>query len=351
MFCASVSIDADVVTVPFGNPTKDDAYRYVERLLDWSKLLDEPWIAICMSERSSEILTEDGLYPLRDHLRELFSEHGIVEYDANTVAVVIDRLLVRTPSFETYFRVCDVLMEGCTVTPDILQLSSGRHLQSDLARCLILLAFLRAHCSDGVLNLALGLRASPSRKVRVRALVHDIEHQRGDFGWPIPAPPEYFEGTVLTCDDFGGVLDCIDEGAVLSSAIDDAGIEIAIRIALFKSRVARVAEPDWDDVNGWCVGSQLGQRVRNCCLAAPGSFAASALRAFADTLEGQNLAAVHHLRTGPGGGNPQRRRALDGAKAWRRDIDYEYHLHYWELAEGFIEFASVGPHNDFSIPD
>lgn len=351
MPCASVSIDAGVVAVPSRIAETDDVYRYVDRLLDWSKLLDEPWISICMSERSSEALAEDGLYPLRNQLQELFSQHRVVEYDVNTVAIVIDRLLMRTPSFETYFRVRDVLVEDCSMTPDVLQLSFGDHLQSDLARCLVLIAILRAHCGNGVLNHAVALRISPTRLVKVRALVHYIEHERDDFGRPIPAPPEYFEGDVLTCDDFRSLLDCVDETAVLKNSIDDAGVEIAIRIALYKSRLGPALDPDWDDVSGWCMGAQFGARIRNCGLDAPASFASSALRALAYAIDGQNLAAVHTLRTGSGGGGAQRRRQRDNAKAWRRDIDHEYHLHYWEWPKGKIEFASVGPHNDFSIPD
>jgi hypothetical protein len=38
-------------------------------------------------------------------------------------------------------------------------------------------------------------------------------------------------------------------------------------------------------------------------------------------------------------------------KAQRRDIDYEFHLHYWEIANDVIELASVVHHNDFSIPE
>ena len=351
MSCASVTIDAGVLVVPGRGAAPDDAYRYVETLLDWSKLLNEPWIAVSMSERSAESLVVDDLYPLRMKLQRLFSQHGIVEYDVNTVSSVIDRILTHTPSFETYFHVRDVLKEDISTTPDILQLSSGGCLQSDLARCVVLIAILRAHCGKDILNHALILRISPTRVINVRAMVHAIEHTRDDFDRPIPTPPEYFEGDVLTCDDFRSLLDCIDESAVLKNAIDDAGVEIAIRIALYKSRLALALDPDWDDVSVWCMGAQFGPRIRNCCLDAPMSFASSALRALAYAIDKQNLAAVHALRTGSAGNNPQRRRTIDDAKAWRRDIDRDYHLHYWELPEGNIEFASVGPHDDFSIPD
>jgi hypothetical protein len=38
----SVTIDAGVLAVPHVDCAKDDAFQYVDTLLDWSKLLDEP---------------------------------------------------------------------------------------------------------------------------------------------------------------------------------------------------------------------------------------------------------------------------------------------------------------------
>lgn len=35
----------------------------------------------------------------------------------------------------------------------------------------------------------------------------------------------------------------------------------------------------------------------------------------------------------------------------RRDIDDEYHLHYWQCRNGAVEIASIVVHNDFSIPE
>ena len=73
------------------------------------------------------------------------------------------------------------------------------------------------------------------------------------------------------------------------------------------------------------------------------------LRAIVETLEHTSMADSHALRTGPGAEDPQRMRG--GDKAMRRDIDYEYHLHYWQFADGTVEIASVVVHNDFSIPE
>ncbi|HIP73832.1 MAG TPA: hypothetical protein EYH05_20850 [Anaerolineae bacterium] len=72
------------------------------------------------------------------------------------------------------------------------------------------------------------------------------------------------------------------------------------------------------------------------------------LRAIVETIDQLMLEDVHALRQIDSGGSPQRVRDRD--KGWRRDIDREYHLHYWEGTDG-IEFGWMGPHNDFRLPE
>jgi hypothetical protein len=56
---------------------------------------------------------------------------------------------------------------------------------------------------------------------------------------------------------------------------------------------------------------------------------------------------THKLRTSKSGGAPQV--VSQYGKAMRMDIDYEFHLHYWEN-DNKVVFASINTHNDFSIP-
>lgn len=345
----SVTIDAGVLAVPLPGNDTNAAHRYVETLLDWYRLLDEPWVAIYMSERASEALHQEGLYPLRDRLRILFVAHGIVEYDVNTVARVVDTLLQLTPSFETYFKVHDVLADPISTTPDILQLCTGPLLQFDLARCIVLIAILRRHCREPVSDHSLILRHAPRQVITVRALVHDLEHERDDLH-DIPMSPEVFEGDVLVCDDFRGLIECLDESAILLKANDEVGIETAIRIAVYKSRLARKAAPEWDDIPPHRIGQEFRSSFQGIHTTL--QLAARLLRAIVETLEQANMPATHWLRIGPGGDDPQRVREIDQAKAWRRDIDQEHHLHYWSCEDGTVELASVSfPHNDFTIPE
>lgn len=343
----SVTIDAGVLAVPHVDCTRDDAFQYVDTLLDWSKLVDEPWVAIYMSERASEALIDDDLYPLRTHLRKLIDRHGIVEYSPNDIASVAEILLSLTPSFETYFGVKDVLSEKLETDPDVIRLTAYNGLQSDLARCITLIAVLRKHCSQPLGEHSLILREAPKQVVQVRAQIYDIEHTRDDIT-VLPRPPEFFDGDVLVCDDFRGLIECINERALLVSASDDDGVKLSIRIALFKHAIAQGDSPDWGGVHVPIIGSRFRVLCQQVCADQGSSVPPKILRSVVETIKGQNLPAVHALRTGLGGSDPQRKRGSD--KAQRRDIDRELHLHYWECVDGTVELASVVYHNDFSIP-
>lgn len=344
----SVTIDAGVLASPHLTCNIDDAYRYVETLLDWRKLLDEPWVAIYMSERAPEVLSADGLFPLREQLKELFDAHGIVEYSVNDVVRIVEQLLNITPSFETYYRVKDVLSERLETDPDVIRLTTHKGLQSDLARCIILIAILRKHCSQPLGGHSLILREAPRQIIQVKAQIHYLEHERDDI-LTLPYPPEFFEGDVLVCDDFRGLVECLDETAILASASDHLGIELAVRIGLFKDAIAQREEPEWGESVLPTIGAKFRETCQQCCADQGTSLPKKILRSIIETVRGQNLSAVHALRTGSGGNAPQRMR--DSDKGFRRDIDREFHLHYWDCADGAIELASVVYHNDSSIPE
>ena len=345
------SIDAGVLAVPMEEDGAERIHDYVDTLLDWHRLLEESWISVHLSERASELLAEEGLFPLRVALQKAFKENGIVEYDVNTVAQVAERLLQLTPSFEAYFRVRDVLLEQLETKPALMSLTIGQNMAEDLGRCVVLMAILRRHCGGGYDNHCLIVRGSAGLgEIYVRAIIHDIEHARDDMEF-VPTAPEIFEGTVLACHNFRGFLESIDEVATWRTASDDAGKELAIQIAVYKSRLDRQLEPEWDDYLRIRIGRHFVKLADEICLGNPDALLRSVLRSIIETEERLDLAATHVLREDQGGGSPQRQRRTDGAVAWRRDIDREYHLHYWECPDGTAELASMGPHNDFSIPE
>lgn len=344
----SVTIDTCVLAAPPQSVSHDDIIEYVETLLDWKKLLDEPWVAIYMSEHAAEVMIDEGVYPLRAELKRLFQAKGIEEYDYNTVGMLTEELLKKTPYFETVFRIQDVLSENVSTLPDLLSIHAGQELSSELARCVVMMAILHSSCRQPVLDHNLIVKPwQGSTVVQVRALIHDIDTSRDDL-LALPVPPEFFEGEILTCQNFRELVLNLDEAAIWKAADNEIGLELATKIAVYKSRLERAIEPNWDEIQGFRFGCEFYKRMRTCEQGGSTGLVDRTLRALAETIDGQNMRAVHAKRTGTGGGDPQETRGQD--KAWRRDIDREYHLHYWECADGTIEFASVGPHNMFDIP-
>ncbi len=345
----SVTIDAGVLAAPPMEATTDEVVGYVKTLLDWKELLDLPWVAIYMSERATDVLFDEEVYPLRDALKCLFESKGINQYDVNTVAQVTEPLLRLTPHFETHFRVHDILVEDPFTEPNLLSIHTSQSLVSDLARCVLLIAILRNHCRTPARNHSLIVKPwQGGTLVQVRAIIHDLDHQRDDI-LELPKPPAYFHGSVLVCQNFREFILAIDEVTIWDTACDETGMQLAIQIALYKSRLQRDLEPEWEAVPAYSFGRAMCDTTRECCRAGPRNLIEKILRAIVETLDKRSLRAVHELRTAKSGNAPQRMRGKD--KAWRRDIDNEYHLHYWECSNGIVEFASVVLHNDFSIPE
>ncbi len=70
------------------------------------------------------------------------------------------------------------------------------------------------------------------------------------------------------------------------------------------------------------------------------------LRAMVEVILGINLKDTHALRTGRGANCPQ---VIDGSrKAYRKNIDREFRVHYWKIGD-IYEFANIAHHNDFNI--
>ena len=157
----SVTIDAGVLAPPTEDGSAEDTHRYISTLLDWSKLLKASWVAVYMSEQAPEALVEDELYPLHENLKNLFAANGIEEFNVDDVVTVAYALLQRAPSLEERFSISDVLTDGLSVDPNILETSAGSALQSDLTRCLILIAILRRYCGDAIRDHFLILRCAP----------------------------------------------------------------------------------------------------------------------------------------------------------------------------------------------
>ena len=303
-------------------------------------------ITVCISEEASKILLENKLYPLRDELTQFFVSHGIFEYDANTVATIVDKLLIKSEFFETRYMVRDILYECLETHPDITQQITRNVLQSDLERCLILMAVLRKYCPQQTRGDSLMLRKAPEQTIKIRTRIFEIQHARENITRLLQLP-EFFEGDVLVCDNFQELMKCLDETSILANASNNQEIEFAIHIALFKYAIYRGEKPNWDNILTPTIGPGFRESCLQCCKDQSNSLPPKILRSIVETVRHEKDSARHALRTSQGGNAPQL--VCGSYKAWRCDIDTEFHLHYWKSDDKTIKLAKVVYHNNFSI--
>lgn len=344
-----VLIDAGILATPSPDDGPSHIHEYVETLLHWNRLLDEPWILVRLGEHVNEALYDAGLLPFRPTLQKAFDKYQIKQYDVNTIAPIFERLLRHTPHFETHFKIHDVEYDNFSSDPDLSSLRAGSTLApdlDDLERFIVLISILQNH-SDASLIVK---NASESGKIEVQASISDIDPKWDDMD-DIPSPPEAFKGNVIVCDNFTDLIKSVDETRIWTPASDSAAdFETALQLAIFKHRLDRGDDSDWPIKIPIILGPMFIGSIKKCFEGGWKNIAFKTLRSIAEVVDEIDMAKTHGIRKSKGGNSHQRERAGDGAKAWRRDIDYEYHLHYWKKGE-LIELASIVPHNDFSIPE
>ena len=346
----SVTIDTAVFAPPGIDAPADDVHGFVATLLEWRDAMDEEQVGVYTSKFAPAVLMKCGLYPLRPQLRELLARAQVFEYDANTVAVLAETLLGRSAKIEDALGIDDVLVDDLTIKPDIFAGHAPVTLREEAERCAVVVSIVTQYCNESLIHgHAIVIRAHDfGAAVRVRGVLQDVEHYRNDLSG-LPMAPEYFEGSALVCSSFHRLLMSLDEVAVLRAATAEDNVRAAINLALYKQHVTLGRPRDWQDLPDFLIGHEFFASLEAHHVMSGTALAEKVIRAVIETICHENLAATHWLRKGKGGSDAQRMRGKDAA--WRRDIDYEYHLHYWECEIGVVELALLVVHNEFSIPE
>ena len=345
----SVLIDASVLAVPHKGCAKDDALHYVETLRCWDGLINEAWIFTYKSENSDKYLWDGEGLDFLTKLKQFFdARHDIETLDGNTAITLVSPLLGKTKSFEAEYKINDVVTDNLSTDPDFIGLTINDSLQEDLRRSVALAAVVRKYCTQPIGGHLLMMKDAPESIIQLQAEIV-LQHYNKDIP-ALPIPPDVFEGDVRICENFQGLIECLDESKILIDAIDDAGIELAIRVAMFKYKIEHGEAPEWKATKAPAIGEKFYQQCKRVCKDKNRS--KPILRSIVEIMEKINMQDTHALRTGEGGGDPQRKRGSDEALAWRRDIDKARCLHYWKRDDGTVELAWVtSEHDDFRCPE
>lgn len=347
----SLIVDPFVLATPDIGDGRQSIQRYVQDLLDWSTLLEEDWISVLITERAAECLQADDCYPLYPSLATAFKLCDIQEFDVNTVTSVANSLLQRTPSLEQRFGVADILVDPpLTVIPDVPGTRKLATVGEELSRCLGMVALLVQHQPDRVPNQRLATRDSncPDRHLQVSGtIIHGEVSQDGpmsELRWPVQ-----ISGNVRLCETLDDLLHSLQPTKIWSTGPSRESVTLAIRLEVLVVAQRLSMDRSWEDTaDAFEIGCEFLDNLAEYSFDHDPPKIKRLLRACAETVLGTNMSAVHALRRGDGPNEPQRRR--DSDKAWRRDIDRDFHLHYWERPGQGPEFGCIGPHNSFWIP-
>ena len=287
-----------------------------------------------ISSESEAAAVTDNRYPFHAVLATLLAETGIQDFDTKTIQRVIGQFTGRVLRLETAAGIGDVAWDSLA-----WELTDGRvttTLNGILARTGVLVCVLRA---EGLSDAPLIATRSVKSRTETRAVVQNVLTDRLLGGI---SQYSLLDDKIVAIPSIEQLLLAINP-VELFSTDEPSVIEAGIRVALYQRSGG--GDPSRFADAQFCLGAHFSESLAAHKFA--DAMYAKVLRACVETVLSENLPATHGLRCGPGPNDEQQTRNQD--RAIRRDIDYEYHLHYWERTVGGPEFASVVTHQDFSI--
>ncbi|MGH9575317.1 MAG: hypothetical protein ACRD40_17530, partial [Candidatus Acidiferrales bacterium] len=259
---------------------------------------------------------------------------GIPGIETKDIFAVMQRFLDRLPKIEDQLGVRDVLVSNVRISmQDYLNRSAP--LPDDFERLLTLAALLlqSQNLEKGSIYTT-GITRCPG-ECDFAATIEDVE---GGAARAMKLPLDVAVDFLLFSCSKNARRELRPELVWSLGAAYGVAIELAVETLSSQSGNAS-ARP-------WYVGRKFVDSVLSLNLISPEA-GKRILRECAGTVLGLQVGSTHPIRVGRGGNEEQLRQG--DAAAWRRDIDYDYHLHYWSSPAG-IEFASVVIHGDYSIP-
>jgi len=353
---ASLVLDPYQLAVPAVAEGADAARRYVDSLVTWSALTDEPWLRVLATDDTVTALSGAACYPAVNAVAALCEALGLDEVSPEDVANALSRLLQSADSWEDHCGVTDVLLDPLTLTPDLpttrcqgAPAGTGRNAPSvhDATRRVLTLSALLAHCApDHSRNRELSTldRFCAGAGVTVAGSAVIIDRGAGCVLPHLPEPFPLPATRVWMREGAGDCLRALDPVHLWVSAGTAEACAAAIRLEVMRQ------EPTlgWTETDRLGIGCEFVASLPKHNFDRDEAKVARLLKACAEVLLDRNLPKTHALRVGDGPTAAQRMRGSD--KAMRRDIDYEFHLHYWELTGRRFEFGNVVSHKVFTIP-
>lgn len=316
--------------------TKDQLEEFIENLIDWKKLIDLNWGRVFKPTETFDILFKHNLYPLVDGLKELVDKYNIDYIQPEEIDKIVNSVLNKLPVIEDYSEVKDVLIDN-----DNFKVSGKRN--EDFIYILKkLVTILKINCTINKRredeNVILS-KDVDSPIIKFDALISIVDSIH-NIDLPIALNIEFFHFV-----NFKEFCSKIEPAIIWINAQNDMCIKMAIYIKIFQHDESE----DYiyqDNEPNFILHDTFFKSMRALNFHTDEAKIDILLRALYEEILNINMKDTHELREGKSGGSKQIYHK--GYLAWRRDIDYEYHLHYWKKGNELV-FTDVVPHNLYKI--
>lgn len=316
--------------------TKDQLEEFIENLIDWKRLIDLNWGSVYKPAETFDVLFKHKLYPLVTGLKELVDKYNIDYIQPEEIDKIVNSVLTKLPTIEDYSKIKDVLIES-----DNLEIKSKRnedfiHLLKKLVTILKIDCQINRKRESGHIILSKEL-TNPLIKFDALISIIDAEH---NIDLPLALNIEFYHFV-----NFKEFCSKIEPAIVWINAQNDLCVRMAIYIKIYQhdeamNYINQDCEPNFILIDNFFKSIHV-LNFQN-----EPSKIDSLLRALFEEILHLNMKDTHELRVGKSGGAKQIE--YKGFKGWRRDIDYEYHLHYWKKGDSII-FTDVVSHNNYDI--
>jgi hypothetical protein len=316
--------------------TKKQLEEFIENLIDWKKLIDLNWGSVFKPIETFDILFKHNLFPYIDTLKELVDKYNIDYIQPEEIDKIVNAILNKLPHIEDHCEIFDILIDKDNFSDIENRNEDFIYLLKKIATILKIDCILNKKNNNENIIISNGLK-DPLIKFDALISLIDSKHQ---IDLPLAINVEFFHfcNFKLFCSK-------IEPAIIVMNAQSDMCIKMAVYIKLFQ------VDPSCDYIYeektpNFVLHESFFQSLRNLNFHIDESKINLLLRSLYEEVLNINMKDTHELREGKSGGSNQI--SHKGYLGWRRDIDYEYHLHYWRKGEELI-FTDVVPHNNFKI--
>ncbi|MCW5822209.1 MAG: hypothetical protein KIT34_05360 [Cyanobacteria bacterium TGS_CYA1] len=310
----------------------DFVNEYIQALLDWKELQDSTWITVFLSSESMQILSDVSGYPPWDPVAKTVKTHH-PELQPEDIYRLINWLLNRVPYLEDFLEIEDLDFDKFECKPDNSLPNRDAIFANHLNKLMIFSCLLREKLQNDSAEIYVATKGIKNENCVV-SISAEIAQQTTHSN----VYSRTLAGQVRLTQKLISIFDGLDSLELWRAGQCSLALNVAVTQIMREANIESQRE--------WRFGDAFEASIEDLGLCSNKTVLKTTIRACVETILKMNLHATHHLRDGAGPNDPQCRKGAN--KAWRRDIDHEYHLHYWETPYG-PEFAKVVVHADTSI--